>query len=117
MNRARFCFHQNNSHSQSRGDGIPLPLDLWHFLKRPPERLQKYPPLLKAILDETARNNPDADYLSEAIGAIKNLHDMAQLRTFQSAMGRGPTGSWQWQDVLSTDLRRSFTSDEIRRQS
>jgi len=117
MNCSRFFFHQKQSRSQSSGEGFTLPLDIWHFLKRPQERLQKYPPLLRAILEETARNYPDADYLSEAIEAIKNLHDMAQLRTFQSEMGRGPTGSWQWQDLLSTELRRGFTSDEIRRQS
>ncbi|KAL0953934.1 hypothetical protein HGRIS_005098 [Hohenbuehelia grisea] len=92
-------------------------LDLKHFLNRPSEHLQKYPVLLEAICDETADGNPDADYLKEAIEAIKNLQTVAQLRTFQSAMGKGVTGKWEWHDLVSPELRKGMTKEETKRQS
>jgi hypothetical protein len=79
--------------------------------------LQKYPVLLEAIWRETAVGNPDADYLMEAIEAIKNLQTVAQLRTFQSAMGKGLTGKWEWADLVPTEIRKSLTKEENKRQS
>jgi RHO1 GDP-GTP exchange protein 1/2 len=68
-------------------------------------------------MHETADGNPDADYLLEAIQAIKNLQSVAQLRTFQTAMGKGPTGKWEWHDLVSTEIRKSLTKEEAKRQS
>lgn len=79
--------------------------------------MQKYPVLLEAILNETAHGNPDVTYLKEAIEAIKNLHTVAQLRIFQSAMGKGVTARWEWHDLVSPGLRRGITDEESRRQS
>jgi hypothetical protein len=79
----------------------PRLLDLKHYLNRPAEHLQKYPVLLNAVYGETEESNPDGDYLREAIDAIRNLQSVAQLRTFQSAMGKGGTGRWEWHDLLS----------------
>lgn len=81
------------------------------------EHLQKYPVLLDAIFHETTIGNPDADFLLKSIEAIKNLHSSAQLRTFQSAMGKGPTGKWEWHDLVSEDLRKSMTKEEAKRQA
>jgi RHO1 GDP-GTP exchange protein 1/2 len=53
----------------------------------------------------------------EAIEAIKNLQIVAQLRTFQSAMGKGVTGKWDWADLVPVEIRRSLTKDENKRQS
>nr|GAT55060.1 predicted protein [Mycena chlorophos] len=92
-------------------------MDLKHFLNRPSEHLQKYPVLLEAIYHETAVGNPDADYLLEAIGAIKNLQSVAQLRTFQTAMGKGTPGRWEWYDLVSTDVRQEMRKEETKRQS
>jgi hypothetical protein len=92
-------------------------LDLKHFLNRPAEHLQKYPVLLEAIYHETAEGNPDADYLLEAIGAIKNLQSVAQLRTFQSAMGKGTPGKWEWHDLVAADVRKAMPKEEQKRQS
>lgn len=93
-------------------------LDLRHLLNRPGEHLQKYPVLLEAILNEKcSRGDPDSDFILEAIGAINNLQNMAQLRTFQSAMGKGVTGRWEWHDLVPPDLRLSFTKEEARRQA
>lgn len=66
---------------------------------------------------ETDETNPDGDYLIEAVNAIKNLQDVARLRTFQSAMGKGSTGKWEWHDLLSSDARQNFTQEESKRQS
>ncbi|RXW24807.1 hypothetical protein EST38_g1012 [Candolleomyces aberdarensis] len=92
-------------------------LDLKHFLTRPSEHLQKYPSLLEAILHETAAESADASFLKEAITAIKSLQTIAQLRTFQSAMGTGPTGKWEWHDMVSVELRKSLPKKEAKRQS
>jgi hypothetical protein len=79
--------------------------------------LQKYPVLLEAIFHETVIGNPDADYLMKAIEAIKNLQTFAQLRTFQSAMGKGITGKWEWPDLVSVEIRKYLTKEEQKRQS
>ncbi|KAF8628723.1 hypothetical protein AX17_005945 [Amanita inopinata Kibby_2008] len=92
-------------------------LDLRHYLSRPAEHLQKYPVLLDAIVNETHKNNPDRDFLQEAIDAIKNLQQVAQLRTFQSAMGKGFTGKWEWNDLVSREMIKGLTKEEIKRQS
>ena len=61
--------------------------------------------------------NPDADYLMEAIEAITGLQAMAQLRTFQSAMGKGPTSKLDWPDLVPIEIRKSLTKEENKRQS
>ncbi|EGN96888.1 hypothetical protein SERLA73DRAFT_58376 [Serpula lacrymans var. lacrymans S7.3] len=105
------CSRQSAKQQESRR------LDLKHFLTRPSEHLQKYPIALEAIMNETTEGNPDADYLAEAIHAIKNLQGTAQLQTFQTAMGRGPTGKWEWHDLVSKDLREGLSKQEAKRQS
>ncbi|CAK5273815.1 unnamed protein product [Mycena citricolor] len=69
----------------------------------PGEHLQKYPVLLDAILHETAEGNPDADYLVEAIDAIKNC--------------RGTPGKWEWHDLVAEDVRKALPKEEQKRQS
>ncbi|KAF8887321.1 CNH domain-containing protein [Infundibulicybe gibba] len=102
---------------QSARTGDTVRLDLKHFLNRPSEHLQKYPVLLEAVLHETATGNPDTDYLREAIDSIKSLQNVAQLRTFQSAMGRGAPGKWEWHDMVSAEIRKGLSKDEAKRQS
>ncbi|KAJ7780269.1 CNH domain-containing protein [Mycena maculata] len=102
---------------QSTRPGDTMRLDLKHFLNRPAEHLQKYPVLLDAIFHETAEGNPDADYLLEAIGAIKNLQSVAQLRTFQNAMGKGAPGKWEWHDLVAAEVRTAMPKEEQKRQS
>ncbi|KAL6309388.1 Dbl-like domain-containing protein [Sparassis latifolia] len=92
-------------------------LDLKHFLNRPSEHLQKYPVMLEAICNETADGNPDADFLKEAIEAIKKLQTVAQLWTFQSAMCRGPSGKLEWYNLVSDEVRASLPKKETKRQS
>jgi RHO1 GDP-GTP exchange protein 1/2 len=73
--------------------------------------------LLEAIKHETAEGNPDEDYLSEAIDAIKRLHSDAQLRTFQKAMGKGTPGKWEWHDLVSPEVRQSMNKKDAKRQA
>ena len=92
-------------------------MDLKMFLSRPSEHLHKYPDVLKAIYNDTAKENPDADFLLEAINAIQKLSTASQLRTFQAAMGKGPTGKYQWHDLVSKDVLDTLTKKEAKRQA
>ena len=54
----------------------------------------------------------------EAIEAIKNLQSIAQLRTFQSAMGKGTPGKWEWHDIVPKEIiQAQFSKKEAKRQS
>lgn len=92
-------------------------LDLKHSLSRPAEHLQKYPVLLEAIVNETPKRNPDRDFLQEAIDAIKSLQQVAMLRTFQSAMCKGYTAKWEYNDLVTREMVKGLSKDEIKRQS
>ncbi|CAL1714491.1 unnamed protein product [Somion occarium] len=92
-------------------------LDLKHFLNRPSEHLQKYPVTLEAICNETTDGNPDAEFLKEAIEAIKKLQTIAQLWTFQSSMGKGPAGKLEWHNLVSEEIRKALPKKEAKRQN
>ncbi|KAI0831970.1 Dbl domain-containing protein [Trametes gibbosa] len=92
-------------------------LDLKHFLSRPSEHLQKYPVMLEAICNETTEGNPDIDFLREAIDAIKKLQGVAQLWTWQSAMGKGPSGKLEWHNLVAEEVRVDLSKQEIKRQN
>lgn len=101
--------------SGRQGDSIRL--DLKHFLNRPADHLQKYPVLLEAILEKTEEENPDSEFLKEAIETIKSLQSFAQLRTFQTAMGKGTPGKWEWHDLVSHEFMKSLPKKETKRQA
>ena len=86
------------------------------FLNRPSEHLQRYENVLEAIAKETAEGNPDGDFLVEAVQAFKNLQSSCVLQTFQHAMGRGPTGKFEWHDLVSEDVRAGIDKKEQKRQ-
>jgi hypothetical protein len=66
---------------------------------------------------ETEASNPDGDDLREAIDVIRDLHNVAQLLTFQSAMGKGRTSKWEWHNLVSQEVKQGFSREEIHRQS
>ncbi|KAF9001525.1 CNH domain-containing protein [Cyathus striatus] len=111
----RLFIERSTLKQTSRNDSPRL--DLRHLLNRPTEHLQKYPVLLGAINSETDSKNPDKEYLKAAVETMKNLQNAAQLRTFQSAMGRGPTSKWEWHDLVPAAKRRGFTPQEEKRQA
>jgi len=86
-------------------------------LNRPSEYLLQYPVLLEAVKNETAEENPDSEILSEAIEAIRNLQSVAQLRTFQAAMGKGVPGKWEWHDLVPPEVRQKFFKHKGKKQS
>ncbi|KAF8626558.1 hypothetical protein AX15_004807 [Amanita polypyramis BW_CC] len=116
-NNPEFKLFLEQCERQSARQGESIRLDLKHFLSRPSEHLHKYPVLLEAILNETERDNPDADFLREAIEAFRNLQRIMQLRTFQTAMGKGTPGKWEWHDLVPPELRQAFSKQEAKRQS
>lgn len=112
-----FTVQNCSRHQTPRTPDAPK-LDLKHFLNRPAEHLQKYPVLLDAIAKETAPENPDSEFLAEAIEAIKNLQSIAQLRIFQTAMGKGAPGKWEWHDIVPAEIiKEQFSKQEAKRQS
>ena len=72
--------------------------------------------LLEAICNETTEGNPDVEFLKEAITAIKKLQTVAQLWTWQSAMGKGQIGKLDWINLVAEDVQKSLTKTEIKRQ-
>lgn len=92
-------------------------MDLKHWLGRPSEHLHKYPVVFEAIRTETAEGNPDVDFLKEAVEAMRNLQGIAQLRTFQTAMGKGPTGKFEWHNLVPEDVRSGIEKQEAKRQA
>lgn len=72
--------------------------------------------MLEAICNETTEGNPDIDFLKEAIDAIKKLQGVAQLWTWQNAMGKGPSGKLEWHNLVSEEVVKGLSKQEIKRQ-
>lgn len=72
--------------------------------------------MLEAICNETTEGNPDIDFLKEAIDAIKKLQGVAQLWTWQSAMGKGPSGKLDWHNLVPEEVIAGLSKQEIKRQ-
>ncbi|KAF9441660.1 Dbl homology domain-containing protein [Macrolepiota fuliginosa MF-IS2] len=92
-------------------------LDLKHFLNRPAEQLGGYRVSLEAILKETDHNNPDSDFLTEAIKGLNKLQTLSQVHTFQETVKRGSTKKWEWSDLVTPSERQSFSKEEAKHQS
>jgi len=92
-------------------------MGLEYWLNRPLEYLQKYPAIFEAIRTETAEGSPDIDFLKEAIEVMKNLQSTAQLRIFQTAMGEGPTGKFEWHSLVPEDVRNRIPEQVSKRQA
>jgi hypothetical protein len=110
-------FYQKCNRQLAAHPGGSPRFDLKHYLNRPREHLKKYPILLEAIVRETAESDPDRDHVQEAIAAIQNLQNDAQLWTFQSAMGKEGTSRWEWHDLVSQDAMMRCSKEEVKRQS
>ncbi|KAF5361963.1 hypothetical protein D9756_002198 [Leucocoprinus leucothites] len=91
--------------------------DLRHLLSRPSDQLEKYPAFLDSILEKTEEENPDVEFLKEAIQTMAGLRRFVQLRAFQAAMGRGPSRRWEWHDLVSREFREILPYKEVKRQS
>jgi hypothetical protein len=92
-------------------------MDLKHWLNHPSEHLHKYPVVFEAIRSGTAEGNPDVDFLGEAVEAMRNLQGVAQLKTFQTAMGKGPAGKFEWHNLVPEDVRSGIPKQVAKRQA
>ena len=92
-------------------------MDLKNWLNRPSQHLYKYPVVLEAIRTNTAEENPDIGFLKEAAEAMRDIQSIAQLRNFQAAMGKGPTGRLGWYDLVHEDVTNRVGKQEAKRQA
>ncbi|KAH8833423.1 CNH domain-containing protein [Flagelloscypha sp. PMI_526] len=108
--------------TQARNSGSGCTSDAYHtfylkrLLNRPLEYLQQYPLLLTAIHSEMECATQDGDHLFTAIQAIGSLNGVAQIEMFQTAMGRGTAGKWEWIDLAGPEIREKMAKGEIKRQ-
>ena len=91
--------------------------DLKYWLNQPSVHLHKYPVVFEEIRSETAKDDPDADFLKEAIEAMRNLQSVAQLKAFQVAMGKGPTGKFEWHNLVPEDVRNGIPKQVAQHQA
>ena len=61
--------------------------------------------------------DPDVDLLTEAVGAMRNLQSLAQLKAFQTAMGKGPMGKFEWHELVPEDVRIGIPKQVAKRQA
>ena len=90
--------------------------DVKYLIARPKAQLQRYPPVLDAILQCTESSEVDADFLAEALSSIQSLSTISQLKLFQASRGRGPAGKLQWYDLVSEEQRATMDKKEQKRQ-
>ena len=88
-------------------------MDIKHWLNRPSEHLNIYLIVFWAVPEETAVGDHDAEILREAAEVLRNL----QLKTSQAAMSKGPTGRFEWHDLVSEDVRGGIPKQVVRHQA
>ena len=72
--------------------------------------------MLEAILNATEPDDPDLDFLVEALSSIQNLSAISHLKLFHASKGRGPAGKMQWYDLIPEDQRKLIKKSEQKRQ-
>ena len=90
--------------------------DIKYLVTRPSTQLQRYPAVIEAILNATASDDPDQDFLVEALSSIQNLSAISQLKLFHASKGRGPAGKLQWFDLVPEEQRNLMDKKEQKRQ-
>lgn len=73
--------------------------------------------LFEAIQKETAEGDPDIEVLAEAVAILNKLEGVSQLWAFQTAMGKGPTGKFDWFDLVPEDVRAGIPKKAAKRQA
>jgi hypothetical protein len=48
---------------------------------------------------------------------MRNLQSIAQLRIFQTAMGKRPTGKFRWHNFVPENVRNGIEKREAKRQA
>lgn len=65
---------------------------------------------------ETDGENPDVEFLNEAAQAIRNLSEMATLRTFQSGMAKLPNVPKEWHQLVPKEVMDGLSKKEQKKQ-
>ncbi|KAF9785479.1 CNH domain-containing protein [Thelephora terrestris] len=91
--------------------------DLKHWLNRPLEHLRMYLVFFEEIRLVTAEGDPDIDSLNGAIETVINLLSVPQLKAFQQAMGKGPTGKYEWRGFVPEGVRSGIPKQVAKRQA
>lgn len=90
--------------------------DIKYLVARPADQLQRYPAVIEAILNATDADDPDRDFLQEALSSIQSLSAISQLKVFHGSRGRGAAGKKQWFDLVPEDQRQDIPKKEQKRQ-
>ncbi|WVF70262.1 hypothetical protein IAT40_005051 [Kwoniella sp. CBS 6097] len=90
--------------------------DIKYLITRPSTQLQRYPAVLEGILNATDADDPDRDFLYQALQSIQNLSSLSQLKLFHASKGRGPAGKLQWFDLVPEEQRAGMEKKEQKRQ-
>nr|XP_019015157.1 uncharacterized protein I206_01245 [Kwoniella pini CBS 10737]OCF53938.1 hypothetical protein I206_01245 [Kwoniella pini CBS 10737] len=90
--------------------------DVKYLITRPSTQLQRYPAVLEGILNATKQDDPDYDFLRQALVSIQSLSSLSQLKLFHASKGRGPAGKLQWYDLVSQEDRDKILKKEQKRQ-
>ena len=103
------CFFpkQRSRHPEVNKVGIK------HWLNRPLEHLNIYPIFFEAVPEETTAEGRDVRLLKEAVNAMRNL----QLKAFQTTMGKGSTGRFEWHDLVPEDVTSGIPKEVAKRQA
>ncbi|KAK4686044.1 RHO1 GDP-GTP exchange protein 1/2, partial [Tremellales sp. Uapishka_1] len=91
-------------------------MDIKYLIARPSAQLQRYPAVLEAILKSTADDDPDKEFLVEALASVQSLSAMSQLKLFHASKGRGPAGKIQWFDLVPEAQKQAMDKKEQKRQ-
>ncbi|KIR59038.1 hypothetical protein I314_05022 [Cryptococcus bacillisporus CA1873] len=90
--------------------------DIRHLITRPSAQLQRYPALLEGILNVTEPDDPDREFLSQALHSIQSISSLSQLKLFHASKGRGPASKLEWFDLVSEEERKTIPKKEQKRQ-
>ncbi|KAK6905920.1 hypothetical protein I203_106755 [Kwoniella mangroviensis CBS 8507] len=90
--------------------------DIKYLITRPSTQLQRYPAVIEGILNATGQDDPDREFLYQALQSIQNLSSLSQLKLFHASKGRGPAGKLQWFDLVPEEQRAGIEKKEQKRQ-
>lgn len=90
--------------------------DIRHLITRPSAQLQRYPALLEGILNVTESDDPDREFLSQALHSIQSISSLSQLKLFHASKGRGPASKLEWFDLVNEEERKTIPKKEQKRQ-
>jgi hypothetical protein len=87
--------------------------DVKYLIARPTNQLQRYPAVLEAIINATPPDDPDMDFLREALASIESLSAISQLKVVHTTKGKGKK---EWFDLVPKEVRDAMPKKEQKRQ-